>query len=87
VPPLVFASAINIDLRLLIRSLLPNLMLLPGTAAINGDHRFNFESIDPDFATSVALRALISATDPVAVIAISGCPEKLIFWSRESFVQ
>jgi len=27
VPPLVFASAINIDLRLLIRSLLPNLML------------------------------------------------------------
>jgi CPA1 family monovalent cation:H+ antiporter len=27
VPPLVFASAINIDLRLLIRSLLPTLML------------------------------------------------------------
>jgi len=41
VPPLVFASAINIDLRLLIRSLLPDAGCT-GTAAINGDHRFNF---------------------------------------------
>jgi len=63
VPPLVFASAINIDCRLLIRSL-PDAGCT-GTAAINGDHRLIL--IDPlTLPQALLFRSVDFTTDPVA---------------------
>jgi len=62
--------AINIDLRLLIRSLLPNLMLAaPGllSTAIIG---LILSQLTPLTLPQALLFSLISATDPVAVIAL-----------------
>jgi len=83
VPPLVFESAINIDVRLLLRSLTPTLTLAaPGlllSAAILG---VLLNWLTPlTFPQALLFGALISATDPVAVIALFqelGVPKKLM---------
>ena len=82
VPPLIFESALNLDGRLLIRNLSPIFLLAaPGlllsTAIVGG-----ILSWGTPLTLSQALLfgALISATDPVAVIALFkelGAPKKL----------
>jgi monovalent cation:H+ antiporter, CPA1 family len=83
VPPLVFASAINIDLRLLIRSLLPTLTLaVPGlllSTAIVGLVLSQVTALT--LSQALLFGALISATDPVAVMALFqelGVPKTLM---------
>lgn len=83
VPPLVFASAINIDLRLLIRSLFPTLVLAaPGLLLSTAIVGLILSQVTPlTLPQALLFGALISATDPVAVIALFqelGVPKTLM---------
>ncbi|GAB4226648.1 MAG: hypothetical protein Kow00121_54960 [Elainellaceae cyanobacterium] len=83
VPPLIFASAITIDLRLLIRSLLPTLTLaIPGLLLSTAIVGFILGQVTPlTLSQALLFGALISATDPVAVIALFqelGVPKTLM---------
>ncbi len=82
VPPLIFESALNMDARLLIRTLSPVLVLAaPGllisTAIVGGVLTW----LTPlSLGQALLFGSLISATDPVAVIALFkelGAPKKL----------
>ncbi|MEM6521134.1 MAG: sodium:proton antiporter [Cyanobacteria bacterium P01_C01_bin.70] len=82
VPPLIFDSALNLDGRLLFRNLRPILLLAaPGllisTAIVGGILSY---STPLTLSQSLLFGSLISATDPVAVIALFkelGAPKKL----------
>jgi CPA1 family monovalent cation:H+ antiporter len=83
VPILIFESAFNTDIRLLIRNLIPSLILAgPGlllsTAVIGGlVHIFT----ELPLGSALVFGCLISATDPVAVIALFkeiGAPKRLM---------
>ncbi|NEP15885.1 MAG: transporter [Leptolyngbya sp. SIO4C1] len=71
-PPLVFESALTLDARLLLRNLTPVLMLaVPGlllsTAVVGG----LMGALTPlDWTGALLFGSLISATDPVAVVAL-----------------
>jgi len=83
VPPLVFESALNMDSRMLARNLKPVVMLaVPGlllSAAIIG---FSLHWLTPlGLPQALLFGAMISATDPVAVIALFkefGVPNRLM---------
>jgi len=82
VPPLVFASASNIDHRLLFKNLTPTLTLAgPGlviSVAIIGGLLFTLTPLS--LGNALLFGALISATDPVAVVALFeelGVPKRL----------
>ncbi|MGK7924318.1 MAG: cation:proton antiporter [Spirulina sp.] len=82
VPPLIFESALNLDSRLLLRNLVPILTLAaPGlliSTAIVGSI-LNWGT-DLDLPQALLFGSLISATDPVAVIALFkelGAPKRL----------
>ena len=82
VPPLIFESAINMDSRLLLRNLAPVLMLAaPGlliSTAIVGSLLAWLTPLS--FGQALLFGSLISATDPVAVIALFkelGVPKQL----------
>lgn len=83
VPPLVFESALNMDSRMLARNLKPVVMLaVPGlllSAAIIG---FLLHWLTPlELPQALLFGAMISATDPVAVIALFkefGVPNRLM---------
>lgn len=82
VPPLIFDSALNLEGRLLFRNLSPILLLAaPGlllsTAIVGGILSY---STPLTLSQSLLFGSLISATDPVAVIALFkelGAPKKL----------
>ena len=82
VPPLIFESALNLDSRLLFRNLLPILTLAgPGlllsTAIVGGILSWGTPLELPQ---ALLFGSLISATDPVAVIALFkelGAPQRL----------
>lgn len=82
VPPLIFESALNLDSRLLLRNLTPILTLAaPGlllsTAIVGGILSWGTEL---DLPQALLFGSLISATDPVAVIALFkelGAPKRL----------
>lgn len=82
-PCLIFEAAINIDVRLLVRNLVPILLLAaPGlvisTFAVGG--LLSWTTFLP-LAGALVFGALISATDPVAVIALFkdiGAPRRLV---------
>lgn len=81
-PTLIYDAAINIDARVLKRNLVPILLLavfgvLISTAVISGLLNFTTMTI----GSTLLFGALISATDPVAVIALFeevGAPRRLI---------
>ena len=82
VPVLIFDAAIKIDSKLLIKNLKPVLMLAaPGLIIATLITGFLTCSITPlDIGTAMLFGALISATDPVAVIALFnelGAPKRL----------
>ncbi len=79
VPPLIFEATLNLEWRILRQNLLPILMLalvgtLTGTFIVAGlilmTGRYFIPSLELPFAAAIAFGALISATDPVAVIAL-----------------
>ncbi|MEL6555493.1 MAG: sodium:proton antiporter [Cyanobacteria bacterium J06621_11] len=82
VPPLIFESALNLDSRLLLRNLLPILILAaPGlllsTAIVGAILSWGTPL---DLPQALLFGSLISATDPVAVIALFkelGAPKRL----------
>ena len=82
IPTLIFESAFNLDARQLGRNLVPILVLaVPGlliSTAIIGTIVFQFSEFD--LLVALLLGAILSATDPVAVISIFkqlGVPERL----------
>lgn len=82
VPPLIFESALNLDSRLLLRNLIPILTLAaPGlllsTAIVGGILSWG---TNLELPQALLFGSLISATDPVAVIALFkelGVPKRL----------
>lgn len=81
-PTLVFESAYNMDSRLLRRNLAPVLTLaVPGLVVSTGVIGLIVWAATPfDLAASLLLGAILSATDPVAVIALfkqMGAPKRL----------
>ena len=81
-PSLIFSAAINIDSKLLLKNLNPTFLLAgPGLVVatlISGAIMYYFTPLD--LAGSLLFGALISATDPVAVISlfeIVGAPKRL----------
>jgi CPA1 family monovalent cation:H+ antiporter len=81
-PSLIFSAAINIDSKLLLKNLNPTFLLAgPGLVVatlITGAIMYYFTPLD--LAGSLLFGALISATDPVAVISlfeIVGAPKRL----------
>lgn len=81
-PTLVFEAAINIDVRLLIRNLVPTLVLAaPGLIVATGITGYLVGTFTPlSMGCAMIFGALISATDPVAVIALFkdvGAPRRL----------
>ncbi|MDD2929883.1 MAG: cation:proton antiporter [Sideroxydans sp.] len=81
-PTLVFESAYNMDARLLRRNLAPVLTLAgPGLIVSTGIIGLIVWAATPfDLAASLLLGAILSATDPVAVIALfkqMGAPKRL----------
>ena len=81
-PSLIFSAAINIDSKLLFRNLNPTFLLAgPGlviSALVTSAVMYYFTPLD--LAGSLLFGALISATDPVAVISlfeIVGAPKRL----------
>ena len=81
-PTLIFNAAIDIDVRLLIKNLVPILILaIPGllvSTAIIATMAFHMTPLH--VGTAILFGALISATDPIAVVALFkeiGAPEKL----------
>jgi len=81
-PSLIFSAAINIDSKLLFKNLNPTFLLAgPGlviATLISGGIMYYFTPLD--LAGSLLFGALISATDPVAVISlfeIVGAPKRL----------
>ena len=82
VPPLIFESALNMDSRLLLRNLTPVLMLAaPGLLISTAIVGFVLAWLTPlSFGQALLFGSLISATDPVAVIALFkelGVPKQL----------
>jgi len=82
VPPLVFESALNTNSRLLFRNLSPVAMLaVPGLLLSTAIVSFLLTWLTPlDFPQALLFGAMISATDPVAVIALFkefGVPNRL----------
>ncbi len=82
-PTLIFDAAINIDYKLLYRNLVPILLLAVGglliSAAVIGLGVSFFTTLP--FIGALVFGALISATDPVAVIALFneiGAPRRLV---------
>lgn len=83
VPPLIFESAINLDNKLLLRTLVPSLTLaVPGLILSSGIIGGLLGWLTPlSFFQAWLFGALVSATDPVAVIALFkklGVPRRLI---------
>jgi len=81
-PTLIFESAYNMDSRLLRRNLAPVLALaVPGLVVSTGVIGVIVWAATPfDLAASLLLGAILSATDPVAVIALfkqMGAPKRL----------
>ena len=81
-PTLIFESAYNLDARLLRRNLSPVLALAaPGLIVSTGVIGFITWAATPlNFAAALLLGAILSATDPVAVIALfkqMGAPKRL----------
>lgn len=82
VPPLIFESALSLDSRLLIRNLIPILMLAaPGLLVSTALVGIILSTATPlDLPQALLFGSLISATDPVAVIALFkelGVPKRL----------
>ena len=82
VPPLIFESALNLDSRLLLRNLIPILTLAaPGLLLSTAIVGFILSWGTPlDLPQALLFGSLISATDPVAVIALFkelGAPKRL----------
>lgn len=83
VPPLVFESALNMNSRLLSRNLAPVVMLaVPGLLLSTLIVGFLLDWLTPlDVSQALLFGAIISATDPVAVIALFkefGVPNRLM---------
>jgi CPA1 family monovalent cation:H+ antiporter len=83
VPPLVFESALNMNSRMLSRNLGPVAMLaVPGLLLSTAIVGFLLSWLTPlDFPQALLFGAMISATDPVAVIALFkefGVPNRLM---------
>jgi len=81
-PTLIFESAYNLDARQLWRNILPVLVLaIPGLLVSTAIIGFVVHLVTPiPIAYSLLLGAILSATDPVAVIALFkrlGAPERL----------
>ncbi len=82
IPTLIFESAFNLDARDVSRNIWPILTLaVPGLLISTGIIGFIFSVFTPfDLMVALLLGAILSATDPVAVIAIFkqlGVPERL----------
>ncbi len=82
IPTLIFESAFNLDARQVSRNIWPILTLaIPGLLISTGIIGFIFSVFTEfDLMVSLLLGAILSATDPVAVIAIFkqlGVPERL----------
>lgn len=82
IPTLIFESAFNLDARQVSANIWPILTLaIPGLLISTGIIGFVFSMLTPfDLMVSLLLGAILSATDPVAVIAIFrqlGVPERL----------
>ena len=82
VPPLIFESALNMDIRLLMRNLLPVLILAaPGLLLSTAIIGVILSWLTPlSLGQALLFGGLISATDPVAVIALFkelGAPNQL----------
>ena len=82
IPTLIFESAFNLDARQVSANIWPILTLaIPGLLISTGIIGFIFSMLTPfDLLVSLLLGAILSATDPVAVIAIFkqlGVPERL----------
>ena len=82
VPPLIFESALNMDSRLLLRNLSPVLVLAaPGLLISTAIVGFTLAWLTPlTLGQALLFGSLISATDPVAVIALFkelGAPKQL----------
>jgi CPA1 family monovalent cation:H+ antiporter len=82
VPPLVFESALNMNSRMLFRNLGPVAMLaVPGLLLSTGIIGFLLNWLTPlEFPQALLVGAMLSATDPVAVIALFkefGVPNRL----------
>jgi len=83
VPPLIFESAINLDNKLLLQTLVPALTLAgPGLLLGSGLIGMGIAQFTPlSFSHALLFGALVSATDPVAVIALFkklGAPRRLM---------
>lgn len=83
VPPLIFESALNLDNRLLLQTLLPAFTLAgPGLLLSAGLVGIGVSQFTPlSFSQALLFGALVSATDPVAVIALFkklGAPRRLM---------
>jgi len=83
VPPLIFESAINLDNKLLLQTLVPAFTLAgPGLLFGSGLIGMGIAQVTPlSFSHGLLFGALVSATDPVAVIALFkklGAPRRLI---------
>ncbi|MBU1427175.1 MAG: cation:proton antiporter [Gammaproteobacteria bacterium] len=81
-PTLIFESAYNMDTRLLRRNLVPILTLaVPGLVVSAGLIGLLVSAVTPlDLPTALLLGAILSATDPVAVISLfkqMGAPKRL----------
>lgn len=81
-PTLIFESALHLEVRELRRNLLPVLTLaVPGLLISTGIIGFLVATFtDIDFAAALVLGAILSATDPVAVISLFkqlGAPRRL----------
>ena len=82
VPPLIFESALNMDIRLLLRNLSPVLVLAaPGLLLSTAIVGIVLAWLTPlSLGQALLFGSLISATDPVAVIALFkelGAPKQL----------
>ena len=83
VPPLIFESAINLDNKLLLQTLAPSMTLAgPGLLLSAGIMGGFLSWVTPlSFSEALLFGALVSATDPVAVIALFkqlGAPRRLM---------
>ena len=80
-PALIFESGLNLDARQLLRDLTPVLVLaIPALIISTVVIGFGMSQLGIDLVTALLFGALISATDPVAVVALFkelGAPERL----------
>lgn len=81
-PTLIFEASINIDTRLLMKNIMPVLLLaVPGVVISMAVTAWGLKAFtDLSLTTALIFGALISATDPVAVIALFkeiGAPKRL----------